>query len=200
MIDGIVLEIQFADAQRLRQAICFDERGESRIEAGPGLAVDRQQLAIAPEVLRTRFDRRAADVGPDLVVVIDDFERSEAFVADPERLRGEHRLAQVTLQSDYVSHISFTDPAEPDTTRRKPDYPNTGTAIGRRTWNGSALISASAASSTDSGHASSVITNGSSALSWPGSWSTASMLMPWADRSAAKEAMIPGRSATVKRT
>ena len=46
-----------------------------------------------------------------------------------------------------------------------PAYTRIGTAIGRRTWNGSALISASAASSTDTGQASSVITNGNSVLS-----------------------------------
>ena len=112
MIDGIVLEIQLADAERLREAIGFDERRESRIEAGARLAVDRQQLAIAPQVLRARLDLRAAHVAPDLVVVVDDFERSETLVAHPQRLCRKHRLAQVTLQSGYVSHISFIGPAE----------------------------------------------------------------------------------------
>ena len=110
MVDGIVLEIQLADAQLLRETIGFDERRESRIEAGARLAVDRQQLAVAPQVLRARLDLRAAHVLPDLVVVVDDFERSQTFVAHPQRLCRKHRLAQVTLQSGYVSHISSTYP------------------------------------------------------------------------------------------
>src|SRR5688572_30910971 len=112
MIDGIILEIQLADAECLRKPIGFDERGESRIEAGARLAIDRQKLSIAPQIVRARFDLRAGHIASDLVVVVNHFEWAKTLVADPQRLCREHCFAQVTLQSSYVSHISFTGPPE----------------------------------------------------------------------------------------
>jgi hypothetical protein len=108
MIDGIVFEIELPDAQGLREPIGFDEWGVSRIEPGARLAVNRQQLSVAPQVIRARLDLGAGHVAPDLVVVVDDFERSQALIADPQRLCREHRLAQMALQSNYVGHISLT--------------------------------------------------------------------------------------------
>ena len=105
MIDGIVFQIQLAYAELLREAIGFDERRIPGVVAGPRLSIDGQQLAVSPEVPCARLDFRATHVLPDLVVVVDDFERSQALVADPQCLCREHRLAQVTLQSFYVLHI-----------------------------------------------------------------------------------------------
>ena len=101
VIHAVVLDVELADAQRFREAIGLDERREARGEAGARLAGDRQQLAIAPQVARPRRDGLA-------VMSCRDrrsrrrLERSEALVADEQRLGRERRVAHVALQSNYV--------------------------------------------------------------------------------------------------
>ena len=56
-----------------------------------------------------------------------------------------------------------------------------------------------AAGRAASSHASTVITNGSASLGYPGSWRTASRLMSWRASAAAIDARIPGRSRTTNR-
>ena len=56
MIHRIVLDVELADAEPLRQPIAADQRREPRVEAGARLAGDRQQLAVAPEILRPLLD------------------------------------------------------------------------------------------------------------------------------------------------
>ncbi len=60
MIDRVVLEVQLAHAEPLRQAIAAHERREAGIEPGERLAFNRQQLAVAPQTLRTPFNLLAA--------------------------------------------------------------------------------------------------------------------------------------------
>ena len=52
MVDRVVLDVQLADAEPRGEPVGAHERREAGVQAGPRLALDRQQLAIAPEVLR----------------------------------------------------------------------------------------------------------------------------------------------------
>ena len=52
MVDRVVLDVQLLDAEACREAVGAHERREARMEAGARVAFDRQQLAVAPEVLR----------------------------------------------------------------------------------------------------------------------------------------------------
>ena len=56
MIDAVVLDVQLPHAEPGGQSLCRDQRREARVEAGARRAVDRQQLAIAPERLRPPLD------------------------------------------------------------------------------------------------------------------------------------------------
>ena len=61
MVDRVVLDVELADAEPLRQPVGAHERREAGVEAGQRLALDRQELAIAPEALRPRLDQLARD-------------------------------------------------------------------------------------------------------------------------------------------
>src|SRR5581483_11085286 len=87
-----------ACAETLGETLAAHERGEAGVEAGPRLAVDRQQFAVAPQVLRPAFDVRSRHANG--CVVVDRFERAETLLADVARLRGIAGLAQMTLQTD----------------------------------------------------------------------------------------------------
>ena len=63
MVDRVVLDVQLAQAQALRQPRAADERREAGMEAGLRLAGNRQQLAVAPEVLRPRWRSRRESAG-----------------------------------------------------------------------------------------------------------------------------------------
>ena len=71
---------------------------------GLRLAGDRQQLAIAPEVLRPALDLFARQ--RDRAVVVDRLERAEALVAHVGGLGRKRRLAHMTLQSDERAHTA----------------------------------------------------------------------------------------------
>ena len=61
MVDRVVLDVELADAEPRGEPVGPDERREAGVEPGARLAVDRQQLAIAPEVLRPALDQLARD-------------------------------------------------------------------------------------------------------------------------------------------
>ena len=61
MVDRVVLDVQLAQAEALGQARAADERREAGVEAGARFTGDRQQLAVAPEILRTTLDLLARD-------------------------------------------------------------------------------------------------------------------------------------------
>ena len=104
MIHRIVLDVQLADAEAAGQPIAADERREAGIESGPRLADDRQQFAIPPQVLRAALDRLARQVNRR--VVVHRLERTEAPIADVQRLERKRGLAQVTLQPDERAHTA----------------------------------------------------------------------------------------------
>src|ERR1043165_7188924 len=109
MIDGVVLDVELFDAQHFAEAMGAHERREAGVEAGLGLAVDRQQLAVAPEVFRARGDLLARERFLDRVVVVDDLQRTEAGLADVERLFGVILAALAALQTFNVAH-GFSSP------------------------------------------------------------------------------------------
>src|SRR5215468_4982979 len=98
MVDGVVLDVQLAQAQTFGQPRAPDERSETGVEPRARLAGNRQQLAIAPEVFRPALDLLPRDL--NRFVIVEGLERSEAFLADPQRLRGKRGLAQMTLESE----------------------------------------------------------------------------------------------------
>ena len=100
MVDRVVLDVQLLDAEALREPRRADERREAGVHAGPRLAFDRQQFAIAPEVLRPAGDTIAGDQLRDGGVVVSHLERAEALVADPERGGGEGGLAEVAAKAE----------------------------------------------------------------------------------------------------
>ena len=100
MVDRVVLDVQLAHAEARRQPVGADERREAGVQAGPRLAFDRQQLAIAPEVLGRLSISVARDQLRDRVVVVGHLERAQALVADPERGGGEGGLAEMAAKAE----------------------------------------------------------------------------------------------------
>ena len=76
-------------------------------ELGPivGLAVHRQQLAIAPQIVRPAFDHLARDERPaDARVIVNHFERAEAGFAYVQRADRIFLAAFAALQIGEVTH------------------------------------------------------------------------------------------------
>ena len=96
MVDRVVLDVELVEPEPLRQPRAAHERRVAGVKAGPRLALDRKQLAIAPEVFRPAFDRFARE--RDRRVVVHGLERPEALVAHVVGLGRKHGLAQMTLQ------------------------------------------------------------------------------------------------------
>jgi hypothetical protein len=110
MVDRIVLDVQLADAEPIRQAIAADQRREPGVEAGARLAGNRQQLTVPPQIFRPPFDVGARERNRGVVVYR--FERTEAAIAHVDRLGREHRFAEMTLQSTQRAHTA-SDRNEP---------------------------------------------------------------------------------------
>ncbi len=104
MVDRVVLDVELADAEPVGQPSAAHQRREAGIEAGARLAGDRQQLAIAPQVLRPLLDLLARQV--DGAVVVDRLERPETLVADVDRFGRKRRLTEMALQSDQRAHTA----------------------------------------------------------------------------------------------
>src|SRR5438132_580908 len=86
MVDRVVFDVELLEPEFRAEAPRVQERREARKRPCLGLAVDRQQLAIAPEVVRARGDRRARYRSANLRVIVGRFERAEAILADVQRL------------------------------------------------------------------------------------------------------------------
>ena len=104
MVHRVVLDVELADAEPLRQAIAAHQRREAGVEAGARLAGDRQQLAVAPQILRPPLDLLARQA--NRAVVVDRLERAKALIADVDRFGRERRLTQMTLQSNQRAHTA----------------------------------------------------------------------------------------------
>src|SRR5262249_13890334 len=104
-IDGVVLDPQLLDAERLGQAMGTNKRSAADERADGRFAVDGQQLAIAPHVERAHLDLAAINRLADGVVVVIDFERAEIVFAIVERLLRVGLAAQTTLEAaDKIAH------------------------------------------------------------------------------------------------
>ncbi len=84
MVDRVVLDVQLADAEPLREPVGAHERREAGVQAGARLALDGQQFAVAPEAragaaaIASRVDRLR-----DRRRSRSDLERPHALGADP---------------------------------------------------------------------------------------------------------------------
>src|SRR6185436_12185843 len=74
------------------------------MKSGARFSRDRQQLAVAPEILGPPLDFCPRE--PDCRVVVDWLERPEAPIADVGRFGGEFRFADMTLQPDERAHTA----------------------------------------------------------------------------------------------
>src|SRR5262249_57670880 len=78
-VDRIVLDPELLDAQRLGEAVCLDQRRAADVQADGRLALQRQQFAVAPHVVGPALEERAADLGPEGIVVLEDLDRAQVF-------------------------------------------------------------------------------------------------------------------------
>src|SRR5580700_10386571 len=104
MINGVILYVEILDSEFRAEALGADQRREAGKRPRFGLAVDRQQLAIAPQIVRARLDQLARDGGADARVVIGDLERAEARFAYVQRADRVFLAAFAALQIVNVTH------------------------------------------------------------------------------------------------
>ncbi len=102
-VDGVVLEPQVVQAERLAEAVGADEGRATGLGVDDAVALDRQQGAVAPQAGRALLDAGAADAGADGVVVVGDLERPEAVGADVERLGRVQATALAAAQAEHAA-------------------------------------------------------------------------------------------------
>jgi hypothetical protein len=103
MVDRIVLDVELANTQPLRQSIGANERRESGIQAGSWFLFYWEQLAVPPHVPRSRLDGRAIDDLGDGLVVPGDLEGTQTLIANPECSGLEGGVAD--MAAEYEVHI-----------------------------------------------------------------------------------------------
>ena len=86
VVDRVVLDVKFLHPKFLCEAVSPNERGETNLRSDGGLAIDWQQLAVAPHRLRTRGDDLAVDVLGNEVVVVSGFKGAKIKLADVDCL------------------------------------------------------------------------------------------------------------------
>src|SRR4029078_588517 len=89
-------------AERVRA----DQGRVSGMKPGARLPSDRQQLFEAPHVSRALFNDVARQRVANACIVVDNFERPQTLIADPERLGGKFGPAEVALQPRHERHAS----------------------------------------------------------------------------------------------
>src|SRR5271156_5415946 len=107
MVDGIVLYVEMLEAELRAEPLAVQQRGEAGVgadEFGLVVNIDRQQFAIAPEVVGPLLDYRARDRRPNPRVVVGDLERAEARLANVERAYRILLAALATFQIGDVAH------------------------------------------------------------------------------------------------
>src|SRR5580704_6084213 len=108
MIDGVVLYIEMLKPEFGAQPLAMYQRREAGVRADfrLGLEIDRQQFAIAPQVVRPLLDYRARDRRANPRVVVSDFERTKAGLAHVKRTYRILLAALATFQIGDVAHRS----------------------------------------------------------------------------------------------
>src|SRR5271156_1732042 len=106
MIDGVVLYVEIFQAELRAEPLAMQQRSEAGVGAYHVVLVeiDRQQFAIPPQIVRPLLDYRARDRGANPRVVVGDFERTEARLADVERAYRILLAALATFQICDVAH------------------------------------------------------------------------------------------------
>src|SRR5262249_28164739 len=104
VVDRVVLDPQVSYPQHGGQPVGADERGEPRVQADGGLALDGEQLAITPQVSRPTLDGLARHHAPDGVVVVLDFQGTEARLADVQRGDGGFGAALAAPEPFGMAH------------------------------------------------------------------------------------------------
>src|SRR5829696_2413405 len=106
MIDRVILDVQLGHPEVTREPVRANERRASRVEPGQRLARNRQQLTVAPEILRTCRDAGRCDGGADRVVIVGHLERAETLIADEEGIGREGRAAHPAAKPGEKFHTS----------------------------------------------------------------------------------------------
>ena len=107
VVDGVVLDVERLDAELLGEAIRLHERREADLRADGGLAINRQQLAVAPHALRARLDEIAREHRLDGVVVVRGLEGAEVEIADVDGLFRVEASALAALEVREVGRCVF---------------------------------------------------------------------------------------------
>ena len=108
VIDSVVLDVKFADAEGFREAVGLDERREANERTDGRFARDGQQLAVTPHGLRARGDDVARERLLDAVVIVGNFERAEVEFADMRGFERVFATAFAALERFHVTLMLFT--------------------------------------------------------------------------------------------
>src|SRR5579872_4460659 len=106
MIYRVILYVEILDPEFSAEALGVHQRREAGKRPSLGLAVDRQQLAIAPEIVRARLDQPPRDMRADTRVVVGHLERTEARLAYVQRADRVLLAAFAAFQIGDVGHLS----------------------------------------------------------------------------------------------
>src|SRR5512145_493256 len=101
MTDGVVLQVQLAEAPRLAQVPGADQRRHPDVAPDGRLAVEREEVAVAPDAGGAGLDAAARQGPVDRGVVVIHLEGTEAVLAHVERAL---RNATAALATDEPSN------------------------------------------------------------------------------------------------
>src|SRR5262245_47177456 len=106
MVYPVFLNVELLQAEMSRQPIRANQRCITGLKTRPGLTGNGQQLSKPPYVSRPPLDRITTHRVAYCAVIVFNFQRSQALIADPQRLGGKLRPAQVALQPRHKRHAS----------------------------------------------------------------------------------------------
>jgi len=104
MIHRIVLDVELLQAEPPRQPVGANQRRIARVKSSARLTRNWQQLSEPPHIPRPPFDDVATHRLANRAVVVLDLQRSQTLIADPQRLGGKLRPAQMTLKARHKRH------------------------------------------------------------------------------------------------
>jgi hypothetical protein len=116
-VGRVVLDPHLADAEALGEPVGADQRSHPRRERGLRLALERQEVRVAPDRLGTGLDLAARLGGVQAREVVDHLERPKAVLADEPRLKRVARIALLALErldsTSTVTHYVALRPSHP---------------------------------------------------------------------------------------
>ena len=108
VVDRVVLDPEFANAEYLGEPIGLDERREADLQADGRIVRHGQQLAVAPHGFRARLNGGLGERLLDAVVIVGDFERAEVEFADVRCFERIFAAALAALERLHESFVFFT--------------------------------------------------------------------------------------------